>query len=285
MTNDERSILMHPWISAPDIEQHDWLIENKKDSSLLVLVPGGRFLAGTKANVERGEEPFEVELPAFEVELPAYYMGLTCVTNEQFALFLNDAKPGDEELKRWVPLLPSYCKITKMAAGGYEVPSRYKRDAVVGVSWMGAEAYCTWAELRLPSELEWEKAARYVDGREYPWGDEWNRLLCSNSVEVEGGIFRFVYGYPKGTSEWGCYRMGGNVTEWGADAYDLNTYVRYRKGDLTPERVAQGWHQRIVRGSSNRDNRPGSFRCAARCPGMPDQGNGDRGFRVARSVL
>ena len=115
------------------------MLENPKDGSLLVLVPAGKFIAGDAR---------------FAVELPSFYMGLTAVTNAQYARFVSATKHREPDNTFW------------QESGKQDHP-------VTAVSWDDAEAYCQWAGLRLPSELEWEKAARTTDGREFPWGNDW----------------------------------------------------------------------------------------------------------------
>ncbi len=237
-------------------------LENEKDGTLLRLVPAGTFLAGKER---------------FPVELPGCWLALHAVTNAQYARFLTQKRPTPEDLGAWIRLGKD-CFVR--AEGRGYAPHGGKDDhPVVRVSWHGAEAYCAWAGLRLPTELEWEKGARGTDGREYPWGSDWeDGRRCRRSGEETTAS---VWAYAEGCSPWGLYQMAGNVWEWCADAYDGDAYARYRRGDLTPP--ANGG-ARVVRGGSWSRDRREAFRCAARYGDVPGARSDRVGFRCARTL-
>ena len=230
-----------------------WMLENPKDGSLLVLVPGGKFIAGGPGSDEgKG---------AFPVELPAFHMGVTAVTNAQYARFVRATKHRKPDNTVW------------QEAGKQVHP-------VVCVNWGDAQAYCGWAGLRLPTELEWEKAARGTDGREFPWGKDWDQAKCRNPKNKGNGKTAGVWEYASGISAFGCYQMSGNVWEWCADGYDSNAYYRYKRGDIT---ISNNSGPRVVRGGSWDRFGTNYFRCAERVCYHPAFRLGYGGFRVARS--
>ena len=242
-----------------------YLIENERDGSLLLLVPGGKFLANDDK---------------FEVELAPYYLGVHLVTNGQYARFLSARRPKDKDVKEWIGL-DRNCFVRR-AGGSYEAYGGKEDHPVVQVSWWGAEAYCQWAGLQLPSELQWEKAARGTDGREYPWGNDWDESKCRNDKNRGGETTCSIWSYPEGCSPWGHYQMSGNVWEWCADWYDSNSYGRYKQGDLTPP---SGGAHRVLRGGSWDYDYADDFRCASRGRLVPGDRNGLSGFRVSRTVV
>ena len=227
----------------------EWLIENEKDGTLLVTVPTGECTVGGPGSDEGND--------AFRVTLPAFYLALHPVTNAQYQRFARETgKHGHRDPK---------------AAGDHPA---------VNVSWDEAQAYCSWAGLRLPSELEWEKGARYVDGREYPWGSTWDEAKCRNSKNRGTEETSGAWEYADGCSPWGPYQMSGNVWEWCADWFGQDAYGRYKRGNLTPPKSGDA---RVQRGGSWHYGVDGLFRGGSRFIPSSVYGDAANGFRCART--
>ena len=177
-------------------EADEFLIEHPKTGQLMVLVPAGKFLAMGMDDAS----------PFSEVDLPAFYVAVHPVTNTQYARFVAETghRPPTSEMN-------NYSFHTEKA-------DQEKADHPVnGVSWEDAIAYCHWAELRLPTVREWEKAARGLDGRAYPWGMDRKKDFCWNR---DNSDFKWASGtccvwqFGHGGSPFGGLQLSGNVAEY-----------------------------------------------------------------------
>jgi len=190
----------------------------------MVMVPAGKFARGSN----RGED----EKPVRQIYLNAFYMDKFEVTVGQYARYLEVT--GMEEPPDWSIMNQP----------------QHQRRPVVNVSWEDAVNYCKWAGKRLPTEAEWEKAARGTDGRIYPWGNEAPTRLHANYGRKDWDdhlALAPVGSFEAGKSPYGIYDMAGNAWEWVFDWYDHDSYVTsLEKNPIGP---AKG-DQKVVRGGS-----------------------------------
>jgi serine/threonine-protein kinase len=169
----------------------------------MVLVMGGTFNMGTDDPRLKTDPKFAVCEPAHPVNVNSFYLDDKEVTNEQYSTFIRKTGYGP----------PPSWKDGTYPPGESQLP-------VSNVSWYDATAYAKWAGKRLPTEAEWEYAARGTDGRLYPWGNDWSEQR-SNSGEEHKGKPVAVGSYPKGASFFGVLDMAGNVSEWVDDEFKL----------------------------------------------------------------
>ncbi len=185
-----------------------------KDGMELVFVQSGEFEMGS---VEGNED----EKPVHTVYLDAFWIDKYEVTNAQYAIFLNEMGNQIEGEATWLDAGDEDVHIHQ-SGGKWQADSGYSNHPAVEMSWYGALAYCEWAGRRLPTEAEWEKAARGEDGRMYPWGNETDSSLGDHYRKGRGTAP--VGSYPAGVSPYGALDMAGNVWEWVADWYDDTYY-------------------------------------------------------------
>lgn len=195
-------------------------------STDMVPIPAGPFIMGSD------DGPAD-ERPAHKVELQTFSIDKFPVANAQFALFLNMAGPVNAKGERLYDVDDNDARIHKR--GEKWVADRgFENHPVMEVSWFGARDYCAWVGKRLPSEAEWEKAARGTDGRKYPWG---NSPPDKTRAQFRAGWNQTmpVDAFPKGASLYGVLDMAGNAWEWVSSAYSPYPYnPNDGREDLTP---------------------------------------------------
>jgi len=282
------------------------LLGDPRDLDTTVLVPGGPFTMGSR---EGDEGAYEDEYPQHTAEVEDFFIGKYPVTNGQYRLFIEAG--GYDERRYWTKtgwdwrtgvrepdlsmigdeeLRGSYAVwLAQRPPGKRDYPFWWDdptwnlpNHPVVGVSWFEALAYCNWLgeitgrSCRLPTEAEWEKAARGTDGRIYPWGSEWAEDRA-NTSEAGVGRTTAVGAFPAGASTYGILDMSGNVWEWCSSVGYAEAAYPYRaddgREDLERDVV------RALRGGSWHLSRRDA-RCAVRDNYNPGLFNGNVGFRV-----
>ena len=224
------------------------------DGMTMVFVPAGEFIMGTDTG---GEED---EAPQHTVFLDAFWIDLTEVTNAMFAAFVQ-ATGSKFEL---------------------ESDPTLAQHPVARVDWQEALAYCQWAGANLPSEAQWEKAARSPDGRIYPWGNDPDPLKL-NAAKDEDGWERTapVGSFPAGASLYGALDMAGNVWEWVLDRYAKDYYsVSPPSNPPGPDKGAN----HVLRGGSWRFTLENA-RASLRSPNGPQIRGGETGFRCVWETI
>ncbi len=265
--------------------------ERPSDKMKMMYVPAGEFWMG-----RRQGGGLKDQYPLHKVQLDAYWIDRTEITNAMFAAFLNAnfaelSVVHDVVYRKNEPLISLACRTPNCVVGAehgfdrilwkgsrFEVNPYYPEHPVVLVSWHGAQAYCQWAGARLPTEAEWEKAARGTDGRTYPWGEE---LDCSRA-NFDGCVRNTtaVDSYPAGVSPYGVLDMAGNALEWVADWYAPDYYSRSPIDNPAGPAIGK---KRLVRGGAWRMYDP-ALRADSRMALNPNFMDTVTGFRCALAV-
>lgn len=211
-------------------------------STDMVFIPPGEFTMGAP----EGSDGFPDEHPERRVYLSGYLIDRFEITNQTYAAFVQAAGHRAPENSNQAATLWA----NNQPLSGIE------QHPVVNVSWADADAYCRWIGKRLPTEAEWEKAARGIDGRRYPWGNEWDFTIANSAsywaqrtIEFASGaewdafwvkgdgarlakekgirgevLTMPVESFPQSVSPYGLFGMAGNAAEWVQDWYDPNYY-------------------------------------------------------------
>jgi sulfatase modifying factor 1 len=264
------SVAAGPPSPAKDGQAPTFEVTKGKDGAPMILIPSGPFTMGSNDGLPN-------ERPEHVVTLDAYYIDQYEVTLALYRKFLD--------------------------AGPHESPPTWDDEAAttvgdrpaIGMKWADADAYCKWAGKRLPTEAEWEKAARGTDARRYPWGSmqpfvdiaNYNRglwvseaiTLAAVTSGLEGMSVR--HGLKEGgKSPYGLNHMAGNAAEWVSDWYERDYYLK--SPDKNPTGPTQG-EKRVLRGGSWADL-PLALRVTARISAEPEFEDRTIGFRCAMSA-
>ncbi len=245
--------------TAQDFSMYKTLIGD--DGRGMVQISEGPFVMGSRDNDSDPDEK-----PEHQVYLKPYFLDKHEATQEAYARF---------------------SKMTKRQTRKIEVfegdPAKLLKpeSPMIAVTWDDAEAYCKWAGKRLPTEAEWEKAARGEGKRRYPWGEEF--VVGYANIDGDEDGFRYLAppgSFESGRSPYGIYDMTGNVGEWVADFYDENAYRKSAYRD--PKGPEQG-EQRVIRGGSWRETKR-NVRSSKRFQAKPWRHDITVGFRCAKDI-
>lgn len=235
----------------------DW--SNPKDGAILVWIPSGDFVRGSDNDDPDAKQE---EKPQKKVSLEGFWMYKNLVTVAQYEKFC-------KATGRQMPEAPDFN------------PGWGKKDhPIVNVSWEDADAYCTWAGSQLPTEAQWERAARGDEARKYPWGNDFdsNKLWCSIQEAKDAGGTAAVFRTNRvNISPFGIRDMAGNVFQWCADWWEEGYYANAPTANPTGPISGTA---RVLRGGSWFNNTQATFRTTNRVRASPQGRETNRGFRA-----
>ena len=258
--DDEQQALyqqLHEKIQQERTSRHEKTASAQSQERSMAVVKAGEFIMGSVTG-DADEQPVR------RVYVDAFSMDRYQVSVGQYAKFL-------EATSQSAP--PDWSIMNK---------SRHQSRPVVNVDWVDADAYCTWAGKRLPTEAEWEKAARGTDGRTYPWGNELPTGFRANSKKEKWSdhwALTPVGMYEEGKSPYGIYDMAGNVWEWVSDWYDPDYY---QTGPSKNPRGPLRGESKVIRGGSWGSG-PRDLRSSDRDTHVPSARGLGTGFRCAQT--
>lgn len=236
----------------------------------MVAVPAGKFIFGSD-KVDADQQAKELgtrkpwyldEHPQRQIRLPLFYIDRFEVTNTEYKTFIDATQSRP----------PVYFM-------GRGIPTGREAYPVTDINWYEARRYCQWRGKRLPTEAEWEKAARGPDGREFPWGNTYDKKKL-NAGDTGIGDIAPVGSFPEGKSPYGAMDMAGNVWEWTSDWYQPypgSTHKAELFGEKNKVFRGGGW------GGVGHYSLPLFYRAAYRSSIPPEEGYADLGFRCAKS--
>ncbi|MBK8178309.1 MAG: SUMF1/EgtB/PvdO family nonheme iron enzyme [Planctomycetes bacterium] len=291
----------------------------------MVLIPGGTTWIGTdRALLEKVSEDNDArfkrmanETPQFQMQVESFYLGVTEVTNEQYAEYVKatGAKPPDgwgikaidaaaiahaaelgakrkgrPRCRQAGPKLDPFDQVQwwndHWREAQWEIPAGQETAPVGYVDYREAESYARWAGVRLQTEFEFQRAGRGDTKNTYPWGDKWDPTLCANGGQGLKGA-KPVGSYPNGKTEQGVHDLSGNVWEWTSSPfveYPGFKVIRYKRGKETVEALVEWNASRRVVVSGSYATEPSAARLSTRRPTDPSQSAEAMGLRVAASV-
>ncbi len=253
--NTKKNLLSQSILLTESISSSTKSVHQERLSTSMAEIPAGEFIMGSN-------ERWDDEAPEHISSTQAFYIDLYEVTNADYKKFVTAT--GQSAPHHWPE---------------GNIPKDKEKHPVIYVSWFDAQDYCKWAGKRLPTEQEWEKAARGEEGLIYPWGNEWSLDKSNNPYKHSTGT-EPVGSYPEGRSPYGLYDISGNVWDW-VDSY----YLPHPGNPVT--RAEYGEDKRVLKGGSWFDCL--SYGCGLSAPTFnrsfftPEVKNNSFGFRCAKT--